>query len=450
MLRGAVSAAVLWFVASGRSVLQCSGAALAEPSAAAFAAVRTERGGALVSEFTLTKEAHVLSSEPRGECVARGHDDKALMPGQDSSEHRLPTIALLFLLSSTGVHERVWRAWLDAAPSYAAFAIYAHLNKHTCPQVLHVDARMGEGGDSSDDCTVAADSILADALIEPRVAHDRISLGIVTAERLLLRAALRDGRCSRFVLLSEGSVPIWPARFVAEALLAQPAMVGAWFDTLAHSSERERNKYHHSTQFFREQIPPDAYAKSSQWVALTRTEACEAVNDGTVARAFAVNCAMLKCNPTPGVDNFTKPEMIGRLRMAPDELYFATLIRSRGMHQRTVCHGTHFAQVEMSHGGHALALAGSHSLTAARIMHIRQQATCELDTGMHQEGMTHLPPPASAPFFEFNHSVPVCALFARKVPLSEQDAYMRWQHVWNTIEEANRAVPGMRACLRPN
>lgn len=67
MLRGAVSAAVLWFVASGRSVLQCSGAALAEPSAAAFAAVRTERGGALVSEFTLTKEAHVLSSEPRGE-----------------------------------------------------------------------------------------------------------------------------------------------------------------------------------------------------------------------------------------------------------------------------------------------------------------------------------------------------------------------------------------------
>lgn len=432
-----------------------------EPSAAALGELREPWLG--ISEAYLRPETHTLPAAHCERAIEAVRADGGWLASQASPGAR---VALLFLLSAPSVHERVWATFIAAAEP-GSFTIYAHLNPATCPVVreggtvsgVGSDDGGGDGAPGAPDaggsvCVVPSGSVLAGRLLRDgatgalvRVPHTRMSWGIIAAERALLAAALRDEANERFVFLSETSVPLWPARLTREMLLVQPAMVAAHHEPKSKSRGPTRLAYKHATRFFHEVIPRAAYGKGSQWVSLSRVEACLAAADGAVSRAFALNCAARKCNPSPGVENFTKDVLGKGARMVPDEVYFPTLMRAWGRRDHSVCHGTHFVTVAKNHGGHAHDLSGKRALTAEVIREIRQQATCGDPAGLHESamGQTNWSAFGLGTATRFNHSRPVCFLFARKLPLSEEGAYMALEGVWNR-EPSGLAAPG-EPCL---
>jgi hypothetical protein len=196
----------------------------------------------------------------------------------------------------------------------------------------------------------APDSIFSGTLIETRIAASWGGHDLVDVTRALLKAALTDPRNTRFALLSESGVPIYPAPVVWAALTHNPvsrinACVNPWND-----EQRWHPDFGVGGPGVKADgtgaaplgppVPKSAWRKSSQWSVLTRSHAELVVADTAVDALFRAICRSRDWDEA----------LQRRYDCYSDEHYIPTLLAVKGLDNQTDCLGF-YINVDWSAGG---------------------------------------------------------------------------------------------------
>lgn len=164
-------------------------------------------------------------------------------PSCDDLLH-IPKVALMFLTPGKLPHERLWREWLEGAAGllpvlavkrYAAGSLGLRADKLREIQAACMPAFMDRSRSVSERqflFTVYVHthpafrgyrnfSMFHGKVIPTRIVAKRGQHSLTDAERLLLVEALRDPLNQNFMLLSETTVPLYPAAVIWEQALAE-------------------------------------------------------------------------------------------------------------------------------------------------------------------------------------------------------------------------------------
>ena len=299
-----------------------------------------------------------------------------------------PTVALMFLTASDLPHAGTWSAWLRAAGGLvradclaasvcaapavggSGAAVTASTTTTAAPAAggrrlagADADAAAALAALSADVTADAAaarpsDPIAAQTLftvyvhtppnvtlkegtpfagreVSARVAAAWGDHSIVEATRAMLRAALKDPRNQRFVLLSEADAPLYSAAATYAQLMGEKtSRVDACVDP-AKDRALSRFTPRMETEHFKEAH----WRKSSQWVTLTRRAAAAIGADEEIAASFKANC----------VNGWDDDRQDNRWCHS-DEHYIPSALAALGLANETDCVGGAMA-VDWSGGG---------------------------------------------------------------------------------------------------
>ena len=156
---------------------------------------------------------------------------------------QIPKVAMLFLTPGALPHERLWREWLQGAvsllpvPSVVAYArrgwgldrLRLTDLQAVCTPLLDVELPLSQRQHLFSIYVHAHPtfrgyrnfSMFSGHLIPNRIVAERGHHSLMVAERLLLAQALREPLNQRFYLVSETTLPIYPAPFVWEQAMAE-------------------------------------------------------------------------------------------------------------------------------------------------------------------------------------------------------------------------------------
>ena len=195
-----------------------------------------------------------------------------------------------------------------------------------------------------------AGSLFAGTLIPTRIAASWGGHDLVDVTRALLKAALADPANTRFALLSESGIPIYPAPVAWAALTQNPlsrinGCPNPWND---------EKRWHPDfgaggpgvkadgtgAQPLGPPLPQSSWRKSSQWSVLTRAHARLVVDDATVDALFRSICRSRDWDPALG----------RRYDCYSDEHYIPTLLATAGEDNATDCLG-YYVNVDWTKGG---------------------------------------------------------------------------------------------------
>lgn len=230
----------------------------------------------------------------------------------------LPKVALLFLTRLGIPYEAVWKAFLESVPDFGGqgsdswmllFNVYVHPPPNV---VLHES------------------SIFRNYQLPQRVTVEWGQWSVVEAEKLLLAQALSDPLNSRFVLLSETCVPLYPAPLVWAQLQGETrSRLNACANASDPNDETWRMTYRWNDGMGSANLTKEHWRKSGQWFALHRKHVQVIVDDTEVAEAFKEHC---------WVDSEAIANGWGPKSFCPsDEHYIPTLLASKGLDNETDC-----------------------------------------------------------------------------------------------------------------
>ena len=194
----------------------------------------------------------------------------------------------------------------------------------------------------------APGSLFAGTLIPTRIAASWGGHDLVDVTRALLRAALADPRNTRFALLSESGIPIYPAPVVWASLTQNRlsrinACPNPWNDDKrwhpAFGAGGPGVEGGTATPLG-PPLPKSAWRKSSQWSVLTRAHAGLVVADKAVDPLFRAICKSQDWDET----------LKRRYDCYSDEHYIPTLLASAGRDNETDCLG-YYVNVDWTKGG---------------------------------------------------------------------------------------------------
>lgn len=156
---------------------------------------------------------------------------------------QIPKVAMLFLTPGALPHERLWREWLQGAasllpvPSVVAYARRGWgLDRHrlaelqaVCTPLLDAELPLSQRQHLFSLYVHTHPtfrgfrnfSMFSGHLIPKRIVAERGFHSLMVAERLLLAQALQEPLNQRFYLVSETTLPIYPAPFMWEQAMAE-------------------------------------------------------------------------------------------------------------------------------------------------------------------------------------------------------------------------------------
>lgn len=157
-------------------------------------------------------------------------------------------VAFLFLTIGGLSREDIWKRFFEGVDPQL-YVIFCH------PKYAD---RIGKG------------SILVDHVLEERVETHWASVSLVRATILLLAAAVRDARTTRFVLVSDSCIPILPFAPFYRQIMEQPCSSFAY-----NPDYRRTDDIHGRYRRFgnKNMIPMDRFMKAHQWFVLDRQAA---------------------------------------------------------------------------------------------------------------------------------------------------------------------------------
>ncbi len=214
---------------------------------------------------------------------------------QSQASH--PKVALMFLSRGALPHEPAWQAWFKGAAGLVPKIPETSNGCQVPPRPVICSPAVSPDAISAQDLfsvyvhtapayTFDEGSLFATHQVEERVAAKWGEHALIDAERALTRDALRDPRNTRFVLLSESGVPLYPADTIYQQLIHEDkSRVNACF---YEGSDAWR--WHPAMQRGEPAIRRADWRKSSQWITLTREHAQVFVNDTAVDAIFREHC----------------------------------------------------------------------------------------------------------------------------------------------------------------
>ncbi|KAJ1445108.1 core-2/I-branching enzyme-domain-containing protein [Pelagophyceae sp. CCMP2097] len=244
--------------ASERSATRTRAALLAERAAADRVATERADAARAAADRAAAGAGAAGRRTARPASASRGSRDDGSDAPPDVSAPRGPgKVAFLFLVGGAVATEPIWKAFF--APEFAADRCSIHVH----PPRGFVAARVMEAG-----------AFFAPYAL-PQRQRVRVtwgSLAMVHAELVLLAVALREPRNSRFILLSEADVPLWPFRCTYDALASAPDMS---FVESRPTNERWEMFDFDAINASWLAAPPTAetWRKGSQWFTLSRNHA---------------------------------------------------------------------------------------------------------------------------------------------------------------------------------
>ncbi len=258
-------------------------------------------------------------------------------PAHCQSQANHTKVALMFLSRGALPHEQAWQAWFRAAsgltpkPQEASNGCQAPPpSRVICPPAANSDAISAQELFSvyvhtAPNYTFDERSLFATRQVDGRVAARWGQHALVDAERVLTRAALADSRNTRFVLISESGVPLYPADTIYQQLMHEDnSRVNACF---YEGSDPWR--WHPAMQREEPAIHQGDWRKSSQWITLTREHAQVFVNDTAVDAVFRKHCTQREYDVEVGPGYYCYS----------DEHYIPVLLSHMGLGNRTDCTG---------------------------------------------------------------------------------------------------------------
>lgn len=216
-----------------------------------------------------------------------------------------PQVALLFMTRhGMGALESIWLDWLDSSP--IRYSVLFDIHVHISDKV-----------DDSDKQSVFHDRVLPDSV---RVQWGNHSM--MEAEKKLFASALKNELTQTFVLLSEDSVPLYPALLIYMQLTLEPKsrINVCGDDEDVTGNDRMDNRW--VPRMAEAGITKELWRKSSQWVALKRNHVSMVLNDVDVDRMFAEEC-------------YVAPERF----CVSDEHYIPSLLALQGVRDQCACDG---------------------------------------------------------------------------------------------------------------
>ncbi|KAM7500991.1 hypothetical protein LguiA_025405 [Lonicera macranthoides] len=208
-----------------------------------------------------------------------------------------PKLAFLFLVRRNLPLDFLWGTFFENADA-ANFSIYIH----------------SEPGFVFDESTTRF------SLFYNRQLNNSIKVGwgestMIAAERLLFEEALEDPANRRFVLLSDGCVPLYNFSYIYKYLMSSPR---SFVDSFLDKKETRYNPKMSPV------IPKHKWRKGSQWIALVRSHAEVLVDDEVIFPVFKKFCKRRPpVDPRKGKQN-TKLQK--QHNCIPDEHYVQTLL----------------------------------------------------------------------------------------------------------------------------
>eukprot|EP00210_Caulerpa_lentillifera_P002796 g2671.t1 len=285
-----------------------------------------------------------------------------------------PQVALLFLTRGPLTHEPVWRAFFEAAaklslrhPSPDLSHLdsltggnrkrYDEINKSNARKLFQLENRLNRTACQNEQSMIDsevrrlmkvpqnASSVIANQSLFSVYTHpginfkfpatsifyakeisDRVDarhswgkFKLVEAELHLLRAALKDIRNKKFVLLSESCIPLYPPEVIYAQLMSETK-------SRMHScgGQGSAHLYRYSPKMKGMYFSRKNWHKSSQWFALNRAHAEVVVNETYVKKRFRKYCNGAH----------------GRRFCVSDEHYIPSTLNAYGLAYQTDCKGT--------------------------------------------------------------------------------------------------------------
>ncbi|KAI8109890.1 hypothetical protein M9434_001169 [Picochlorum sp. BPE23] len=186
--------------------------------------------------------------------------------------HAPPKVALLFLTRGPMPLEAIWRDFLESCPIpwETLFRIHVHLPK--------------------------GKEYPKKSLFHGRETDERVHVqwgnhSMIEAERILFSNALKDPSVQTCVLLSEDSIPLYPALLVYVQLSREnTSRVNVCANPDDPDDGNKRMNYRWVPEMEEAGVTQSLWRKSSQWIALKRQHAQMVVDDTVVNDAFAREC----------------------------------------------------------------------------------------------------------------------------------------------------------------
>jgi hypothetical protein len=150
-------------------------------------------------------------AEHDGTRITEEEEERYLFPPTTATAQSPPKVALLFMARTTlRPLEGIWSDWLSSSPI-----------DWRLMYDIHVHVSDPSSADDADDA-YAKDSVFRDAVLEDHVRIEWGNHSMITAERALFKAAMKNSLVQSFVLLSEDSAPLYPALLSYMQLILEP------------------------------------------------------------------------------------------------------------------------------------------------------------------------------------------------------------------------------------
>ncbi|KAG0462707.1 hypothetical protein HPP92_021183 [Vanilla planifolia] len=209
-----------------------------------------------------------------------------------------PKIAFLFLSRAGLPLDFVWHQFFKNARA-GNFSIYVHSKP-----AFKLDK------------STTMSSFFYDRQLEDSVQVDWGEASMIEAERLLLKAALKDPANQRFVLVSDSCIPLYNFDYVYNYLTSSPkSFVDSFLD-------KKECRYNEKMSPF---IPKDKWRKGSQWIILIRRHAEVVVDDDVIFPVFKKHCKR-RLAKNLDEEHIIKPADKKQRSCIPDEHYLPTLL----------------------------------------------------------------------------------------------------------------------------
>lgn len=222
-----------------------------------------------------------------------------------------PKVALLFMARNTlKPLEGIWTDWLSSSPIdwRLMFDVHIHVSDPTTPVAY------------------AKDSFFRDVVLEEHVGIEWGNHSMITAERALFKAAMKNSLVQSFVLLSEDSAPLYPALLSYMQLILEPK---SRINSCGDPSTGDRQAHRWIPRMLDAGLSQELWRKSSQWVALKRPHAQVVIDDEELDRMFAEECYVC-----------TDPAACFPQRFCvSDEHYIPSLFALKGLDEQCACEG---------------------------------------------------------------------------------------------------------------
>lgn len=327
---------------------------------------------------------------------------------------RLPKVALLFLTRGPMPLEPIWKRFLKPFnTSWSTWEDFFSIHVHPAPGFSYPATSLFAGH----------------AVADPVQAHWG-NHSIVEAERVLLRAALKDPQNTHFVLLSEATVPIYPAPAVyAQLVTDNKSRINACMDPTDPKDAEKRMVYRLQGPMRKVGINETTWRKSSQWFALQRRHAEIIAEEEIVNAVFEKECYA-----------------VANSRFCvSDEHYIPTVLALKGSDEECACDGEATHVKWPGNFFHPKTYEASDATEDILRTELRGEAACPEGIELAEQAMYALEAAAAEAeekpigpedISEAMHGARVprmkasCPLFARKIA---PDAEEEWRRLLDTV-----------------